>query len=357
VSKTQGIEIRHARSCASRSGGRCGCTKTYQASVWSKRENKRIRKTFSTLAGAKAWRSDAYGAVRRGQMRSPVTVTLREEAEDWLRNAAAGLIRKRGGGVYKPSVLRSYETSLRLRVLPKLGAARLSEIQSVDVQDFVGEMEAQGLDPSTIRNTVMPLRAIYRRAASPTRQRVAVNPTMGIELPSVEGRRDKIVAPKTAAAMLAALPEGDRALWATALYAGLRRGELMALRIEDIDFGTGVIRVERSWDMQAGPVEPKSRAGRRTVPIAAVLREQLIAHRLRLGRSDGLVFGRTAERPFEPGSVAARARKAWAEFDQGGSHRDAARRSAYVRQPDDRGRRERQGTVHVHGALQHHGDP
>ena len=37
-------------------------------------------------------------------------------------------------------------------------------------------------------------------------------------------------------------------MWATALYAGLRRGELRALRSEDIDLAAGVIRVERGWD-------------------------------------------------------------------------------------------------------------
>ena len=75
----------------------------------------------------------------------------------------------------------------------------------------------------------MPLRAIFRRAVS--RGEVAVNPTTGLELPAVRGRRDRIASPEEAAALLAALPEEERPLWATALYAGLRRGELMALRL------------------------------------------------------------------------------------------------------------------------------
>jgi integrase len=114
----------------------------------------------------------------------------------------------------------------------------------------------------------------------------------------------------------------DRALWATAFYAGLRRGELLALRWEDVNFAAGVIRVERAWDLKEGAIEPKSRAGRRNVPIAAALREALIEHKLRSGRSQGLAFGRTAELPFEPVSVRARALSAWkaAELEPIGLH-------------------------------------
>ena len=67
----------------------------------------------------------------------------------------------------------------------------------------------------------------------------------------------------------------DRALWATALYAGLRRGELTALHAADVDLATGVIRVERGWDEVEGEIAPKSRQGRRRVPIPAVLRDRL----------------------------------------------------------------------------------
>jgi integrase len=108
--------------------------------------------------------------------------------------------------------------------------------------------------------------------------------------------------------LLAALPLSERALWATAFYAGLRRGELMALRWQEVDFEQHLIRVERAWDLREGP---KSRAGKRSVPVTSRLREQLIEHRLRDGRSAGLVFGRSATSPFEPVTVAARARRAW----------------------------------------------
>jgi integrase len=73
---------------------------------------------------------------------------------------------------------------------------------------------------------------------------VAINATSGLELPVV--RRDRIAGPAQATALLEALPMQDRAIWATAPYAGLRRGELKALRWDDVDLGKGVLRVERA---------------------------------------------------------------------------------------------------------------
>jgi integrase len=175
------------------------------------------------------------------------------------------------------------------------------------MQDLVDRMLAKGLDPSTIRNTLMPLRAVFRRAVG----EVGVNPTSAVERPAVRGRRDRIATAEEAEMLISALEQRDRALWATACYGGLRRGELAALRVEDVDLAAGRIRVERSWDVQEGPVEPKSRAGRRTVPIPAVLRDYLDEHLLSLGRDHGLVFGRTADTAFDPPTVDARAKSAW----------------------------------------------
>jgi integrase len=306
----QGIRVRHSRTCTGISGGRCNCRPSYEAFVYSVRDERKIRRTFPTLSAAKAWRADASSALRKGTMRAPSQTTVREAAHAWLAGATDGSIRTRSGDSYKPSALRGYEQALRTRILPELGAAKLSQVARADVQDLADRLVALGLDPSTIRNALMPLRAIYRRAVS--RGEVAANPTTGLELPAVRGRRDRIASPEEAAALLAALPEEERALWATALYAGLRRGELMALAWEHVDFTVGVIRVERSYDPKAGVyVAPKSRAGTRRVPIAGVLREHLITHRLRSGRADGLALGRSASRPFDSWQVKGRADKAW----------------------------------------------
>jgi integrase len=319
-----GIRPRHSRGCRSRDGGSCNCEPSFEAWAWSARDRKKLRRTFTgkgALAAAKGWRSDSVGAVRRGTMRAATSTTLREAWETWLDGARDGSIRTRSGGTYKPSTLAGYEQTMNARVLEEFGGARLDKLERLDWQDFADRMLAEGCDASTIRNTLMPVRAVYRRELK--RGKLAVNPTSGLELPTTEGRRDRIASPAEAAKLLAALPEADRPLWATALYAGLRRGELLALRFEDIDFAGGVIRVERAYDPKARVyVEPKSKAGRRSVPLAGVLREYLAAQRLRAGRPHGLVFGSDASTPFDYLPTYRRAQRLWkkAKLDPIGLH-------------------------------------
>jgi len=309
-----GIRTRHGRRCRSADGGRCDCKNgpSFEAWVYSKRDGKKIRKTFPDAASAKSWRSDAESSVRQRRLRAPTKVTVSEAADELLVGARKGTIRNRSGDAYKPSAIRGYEAALRLRVLPEFGATRVSDVSRADLQEFVDRLQAKGLDPSTIQTTLMPLRAIYKRAVA--KGQVGVNPTTGLSLPAVRGKRDRIASPKEACQLIGALPAEDRPLWATAMYAGLRRGELMALRWEDVDLAAGVIRVERSWDSKEGEIEPKSAVGRRTVPIATVLRHHLVEQRIRAADPEGRVFG-TGSQPFSPTRVRVRASKAWTKAE------------------------------------------
>lgn len=304
-----GITQRHGRSCRSRAGGRCNCRPTYQAQVYSAREERRVSKSFDTLADARTWRHDMLVAVRQGKVKPGQARSLNTAAREWLAGARAGTVRNRSGDRYKPSAIRGYDQALRDRLLPELGGAKLNEIRRSDIQRIVNEMLGDGLSASTIRNALMPLRAIYRQAIS--MDEVAVNPTSGVHLPAVRGKRDRIAAPDEAQTLIDALPVADRAIWATAMYAGLRNGELQALQIGDVDLASGVIRVERSWDQKEGPIEPKSRAGRRSVPIPAVLRDYLVDHKIRLEWKAGLIFGRDEETPFAPSTLWQRANRIW----------------------------------------------
>jgi integrase len=273
--------------------------------VYDTRTGTKLQQTFRNLAEAKGWRSDASSGLRRGTMRAPTQTTLCEAWEAWLVGARDGSIRTRTGDRYKPSAIRAYEASMRIHILDDLGAAKLSQISRLDIQAIADRMLAAEAEPSTIRNALMPLKVLYRRAVG---REVAVNPTTGLELPAVRGRRDRIASVEQAAALIDALPDNQKAVWACAFYAGLRLGELQGLRDEDVDLA-GVIHVRRSWDRVEGPIEPKSRAGVRKVPIVSQLRVHLAGHRLRT-RSGGLFFG-DGESAFSGFVARADAAKVW----------------------------------------------
>lgn len=306
----QGIRARHSRACRSQAGERCNCRPSWEAFVFLKREDRKLRKSFPTLAAAKSWRADATAAANRGKLRSPTHATVLQAAEEFLAGARDGSIPTRSGDRYKPASIRGYERGLRLRVLPALGDMRLSEVTRADVQDLADRLTADGLSASTVQNSLDPLRVIFGRAIR--RDVLAVDPTEGLELRRPNGHRDRIAAPAEAAALLAALPDQDRALWATAMYAGLRRGELRALRYSDIDLAARVIRVQRGWDAVEGEQDGKSAAADRRVPILDLLAPELAAHKLRSGRDgDDLIFGRTATETFVPSTIRSRALAAW----------------------------------------------
>jgi integrase len=298
-----GITARHARGCRYREG-RCTCSPTFKAQVWDARVGKRITKTFPTITAARRWRQDAYAALRSGALTADTGPTLAKAAESWLDAARAGIVRNRSGEPYKPSAIRGYELNLRRRVLPVLGHERLRDLTLPQLQRFVDRLAADGTAPATISTAIAPVRAIYRRA----RQlgEVTDNPTSGLAVPAVNRRQGRFATAGQVEAMIDRLDRAeDRALWATALYAGLRHGELDALRREDIDLASGLVRVERGWDRHEGEVAPKSRQGRRKVPIPAVLRDRLAEYLIDAPAS-GRIFTGT-RRSYLRGREAARA--------------------------------------------------
>jgi integrase len=303
----EGIETRHRLDCASRNGRRCSCKPGYRAVV--RQGSVRLAKTFDRVADARQWRSQTLAGIAAGTVKVSTPTTLREAAESFLAAAERGTARTSSGDRYRAGTLRGYHDALSLRILPSLGAAKLGDVSRQDVQRLADEMLDAGLSASTVRNTLKPLQVIYRCALQDGV--VAVNPTTSLRLPAVRGTRDRIAPPEEVERLLAALRPDDRALWATAFYAGLRRGEIAALDWSCVDLAAGVIRVKRSWHEQGGFGPPKSRAGNRRVPIPAALSEALVEHKLVTQRDTGLMFGPTASRPFTPTAVRRRALTAW----------------------------------------------
>jgi integrase len=211
---------------------------------------------------------------------------------------------------------------MRGPVFAAFGNRRLDEITRGELKELAGSLRTTGAKKQTVKNVITAVAALYRYANDHGWTRA--NPTRSLGLPGGRSTtRGRYLSPKETAALVEALPERDRPLWATAIYAGLRRGELMGLRWDDVDLGGRTILVRRQYDQVAKAMTaPKSDAGEREVPIPAVLAELLLAHRLREpGGGRRLVFARGSlagtcrrgceSRPFSATSLARRAKAAW----------------------------------------------
>lgn len=308
-----GIDIRHRKGCdRKRDDGKC-CNAGFQAHVWDARTGKRIRKTFPTRSAARLWRQDAIVALRKGE--AAVTPahgrTITDALDALLAGMRDGTVLDRSGRRYRPGTIRAYREATEGYLKPALGRHRLAEVRRADVQRLIDRMHADnGLAGSTIRNKLDPLRVAYRRAIQD--EEVTRAPLDNLRLPALKGKSRQAVAPGRAAELLGALPDDQRALWATLFYCGLRIGEARALRWTHVDFEQGVIRVQAGWDDAEGEQETKTDAGVRIVPMTGKVRAELARHRLATGRGgNDLVFGRTASEAFTRPTVRTQALKAW----------------------------------------------
>jgi integrase len=313
----EGIIRRHAPRCPVREGKRCRCNSGWEAWVYLRREKKKVRRTFKTKGEAKSWRSEALTAARKGELRRAPKDhrNVYEALVDFVAGMESGEIRPKKKERYKPNTIRSYERAVRLRYKDaELGALRPSEVRRADVQSFADDLLAT-LSGHSASNVLNPLQAFYRRAND--REELANEPTKGVDLPLGKSKRPRrIVAPDEATRLIELLPLEDRALWATAFYAGLRRGELQALRCEDIDLARSLIHVKKGWDQEEGEIEPKSEAAQRTIPLLAILRDFLDEQLVRTGRTGvDRIFGRAADRVFYPSTIDGRARRAWKAYN------------------------------------------
>jgi integrase len=305
-----GIDERHGRGCKSRYGQKCNCTPRYQVRVYDRRTGRRICRAFPMRGAAETFRMDAKVGLRRGEITAtPATVTIGSAVSGWLVAAERGTVRTRSRKPFAPGTIRSVEQNYRLRIKDRFGVRRLARLTLLELQEFVDELDAVGLHPSTIEATILLLRLVYRRARG--RGEVQIDPTDGIEMPEKPGTPRKPPAPDQITALLDAVPAEDRAVWATFMLTGVRRGELLALRWEDVDLDAGTFRVERSYTPGDGYRPPKSRKGVRTVPVGPTLAGILREHRLLSGRRDGLVFGRREGSPLDSGKLQDRADEAW----------------------------------------------
>lgn len=286
------------------------------------RDGKRRRKTI-------------YGKTQR-EVRGKVTAALRAHEQgiplpsDRLTVAAfldGWLVTVRP--TIRPSTFVSYQGHVRMHLVPALGRIALARLSPVEIRALMAAKLAAGLSPRTVQY----IHAVLRRALGQALRDglVARNVAALVEPPRVRRPEVRPLSPDQARTLLNAVA-GDRleALYTVALALGLRQGEALGLRWQDVDLDTGALRVRvslqplpRDLRPEGAPrgsrlvlVEPKTARSRRTVTMPAVVVSALRQHRIgqlqeRLlagsrWREWGLVFTTTIGTPLEARNVSHR---------------------------------------------------
>src|SRR4051812_28886212 len=96
-----GIRARHARSCALYHRADCTCRPSFEAGIYSKRDGRKVRRTFSTLAEAKRWLNQQRKRRDDGALAAPARITLQEATTRWVELAGSGGALNRSGDRFK----------------------------------------------------------------------------------------------------------------------------------------------------------------------------------------------------------------------------------------------------------------
>ena len=246
----------------------------------------RTTRTAATMKEAKELRVRLVNARLDGRLTTISAETVRTYGLAWVRNVAAQRVRE--------STASDYEARLRRDICPWLGDVRLVELTPVHVDRWIGSLRASGKSASTVNgarrvlnmickhawrtgvipsNPVMATDPVKSRASDPTR----VRPPWRME--EVSEVLDAATSSRDMDAFLHVL-----------LHTGMRPGEALALRWEDVDLQarrlrvTGTLKEERRFLPDGQTVvrlvrnEPKTASSRRPLPISDALFEALERH-------------------------------------------------------------------------------
>ncbi|MCC6434447.1 MAG: tyrosine-type recombinase/integrase [Acidimicrobiales bacterium] len=240
--------------------------------------------TYRTKAEANAALSAAQEQQRRGEWAAPSAgrVTFETIAQRWLATR-----------VTRPSTASRDESYLRSKVLPHLGHLEVGRIDVAVLRSWIAELVRQGLAPATVRKAHQLVLAILNEAVDD--RLIAANPALNVRsVPKVPRATRRSLDDDELGRLVEAMDERYRAMVLLGAFGGLRPGELIGLRVGDLDLLRRTVRVERTATDVRGEVilgPPKTDAGRRTVPLPPPVVEALADHVARYGlRGDDVLF-------------------------------------------------------------------
>jgi integrase len=204
--------------------------------------------------------------------------------------------------VLKPSSRERYRRTLDNHILPALGSRRLSDIGTLELQRFILQKSQTGLSWASVDHYRHLLSKIFSMAKK-WGYFAGENPARGIELPEKKAVRDKhVLQPDQISRLLSILAEPARTMALVAVLTGLRIGEILGLRWQDLDLVAGQLRVEQAcYRGQMG--SPKTPNSRRVLPLPAALIETLKGYRAGKLDGEGLLFQTRSGGPFSPSNL------------------------------------------------------
>jgi integrase len=241
---------------------------------------------YLTKAMAREWLDSTLADARRGELAGMVRTgtTFAQAAAEWL-------VYCERDRALKPATLSGY--SVEVNVLNReFGDEPIEGFTPEFFERWKGDFASRRrLSNRTLQKYLVALHSIFKRAMR--LHGLPRNPLTTVERPRLARRAgiDVFSRREVMALVAAAASDQEGALYLTAAFTGLRLGELLALRWEDVDFVAATIRVRRTWG--AG-VEGTPKSGRdRAVPMMDEVAQALVGHRRRRERFVGhhdLVF-------------------------------------------------------------------
>jgi integrase len=239
--------------------------------------------------------------------------TLGEYLNRWLNGSVKGSV--------KDKTFNDYEWLVRKHIAPALDRIKLRALSPIHLQGLYQAKLEAGLSPSTVRH----LHVVLHRALDQALRwgLVPRNVSEAVDLPKLQKKEIRPLSGDEGRRLLEAA-RGDRleALYVLAVHCGLRQGELLGLRWEDVDLETGTLQVRRTLTTTKGGsrfTAPKTAKSRRRIKLTAGAVDALRRHHDRqfeestrlagLWQDYGLVFATTTGTPINPSNLTSRSFK------------------------------------------------
>jgi integrase len=256
-------------------------------------DGKHLKKTFATRRDAVAHDSRVRADLARG---THVDLTSKTTVAEYFRSWYQARVLRPGTVAIRETILRQH-----LAPLP-LGSRPLVKVRPSEVQAWVRDRAQAGLGPEIMRRHVSVLRSMFATAVlDGLIARNPVQPASRLSLPKID--KPKIV-PLTIGQVQAwadRMPPHARAMIFAQAGLGLRISELLALRVQDVDFLRREVSITEQLDRNGQRAPLKTGNSRRTVPLPGVTAEVLAEHiRLFPPGPGGLIFSTAQHGEFRP---------------------------------------------------------